>query len=113
MAVIGDTGQFVTTGKKRISHLTDSGTVQLTVEFAGAESARTILVYSSTAPHARTLSGSILSESYDQASGRYTVTLAPSAQGNARLQLSRGPMGAVQPRPGHPGRPIGDAVTMR
>jgi hypothetical protein len=110
MAVIGDTGQFVTTGKKRISHLEDNGAVHLTVEFAGGESARTILVYSPTQPHARAVSGNILSESYDQATGRYTVTLAPSAQGNAWLQLGRGPVAPAQARPR---RPIGSAASTR
>jgi hypothetical protein len=109
MAVIGDTGQFVTTGKKRIAHLVDNGTVHVTVDFAGGESARTILVYSPTAPHSRVASGSIASESYDQATGRYTVTLAPSAQGTAWLELTRGPMGATR----RPNRPVATGGTTR
>ena len=110
MAVIGDTGQFVALGKKRIPHLLDTGTVQLTVDFVAGESARTILVYSPTAPHSRVRAGNIVSESYDGATGRYTVTLSPGPQNSAKLFLSRGPIAAA---PVRSPRPIGAAGTTR
>jgi hypothetical protein len=102
MAVIGDTGQFVTLGKKRVPRLEDSGVIRMTVDFAKGESARTILVYSPTAPRSYIDYGAVASESYDQASGRYTVTLAPGPNGTARLNLARGPMPSLARRPSKP-----------
>jgi hypothetical protein len=110
MAVIGDTGQFVTLGKKRIPHLQDTGTVQITVDFTAGESARTILVYSPTVPHARVREGGISSESYDESTGRYIVTLTPGPQNSAKLFLSRGPIAAA---PVRLPRPIGSQATTR
>ncbi|HKE23465.1 MAG TPA: hypothetical protein VKB88_13955 [Bryobacteraceae bacterium] len=102
MAVIGDTGQFVTLGKKRIPRLEDTGVIRMTVDFVKGESARTILVYSPTAPQSHMDYGAVASESYDQASGRYAVTLTPGPDGMAKLNLARGPMPSLPRRPSKP-----------
>jgi hypothetical protein len=102
MAVIGDTGQYVTMGKKRIPRFEDSGVVHMTVDFVKGESARTILVYSPSAPRSVMDYGSVASESYDQATGRYLVTVAPGPDNTARLNLARGPMASSPRKPTKP-----------
>lgn len=105
MAVLGDTGQFVTLGKKRIPSLSDDGTVRMTVEFVAGESERTILVYSPTAPHARVSGGSILSQSYDQATRKYSITVGAGTGSTARVFLNRGRMSEFEPKSAKPVSP--------
>jgi len=93
MAVIGDTGQFVTLGKRRIEALTDDGDVHLTVSFARGERYRAIEGFSPDAPTAS--AGSLR---YDSDTGRFTVTLAPNGSDTVSVTISRGAMQA--PRSG-------------
>jgi hypothetical protein len=90
MAVIGDIGQFVTLGKKRISRLVDDGNVQLTVAFAPGEAARTIQLYSPAIPHIRVHCGSVEASQYNADSGLFSVTLGPSSRGEAEIVLFSG-----------------------
>ena len=110
MAVVGDTGQFVTMGKKRIARFEDSGVIHLTVDFAGGESARTILVYSPSAPHGHPEYGGISSESYDQTNGRYTVTVTPGPNRTARIDLMGGSTAAP---PRGPAKPVSEITSGR
>jgi len=110
MAVVGDIGQFVTLGKKRVPHLSDNGTVRMTVDFAAGESARTILVYSPSAPRTRVECGSVMSASYDDRTRQYSVTLSPGRDNSARIYLDRGLSGTSQH---HPPKPVGSAATVR
>jgi hypothetical protein len=89
MAVIGDIGQFVTLGKKRITDLEDNGSIRLTVAFANGEKSRSIQVFAPMAPYVSAVGGSVLS-SYNKAKQRLTVTIAPAAgQSTATIQVSR------------------------
>jgi len=88
IAVIGDTGQFVTLGKKRIPTLTDDGSVHLSIVFASGEASRTVIGYAPfVAPILTAVTGSIGPLSYDDASGRFSVAIQPSADGTASIQI--------------------------
>jgi hypothetical protein len=84
IAVIGDTGQFVTLGKKRIPALSDDGVVHLTVAFAPGESARTISGYSPDRPHST--AGRLV---YDPSSHRFGLMLTPGPDGAAVVDITR------------------------
>jgi hypothetical protein len=87
LAVLGDTGQFVTLGKKRISQLADDGTVRLTVAFAPGETARTIQIYSPALPRIGIRDGSIAATEYNTKSGLFSVTLTPGPDAQAEILL--------------------------
>jgi hypothetical protein len=97
MAVLGDIGQFVTLGKKRIPQLSDDGTVKLTVAFAAGETARTVQVYSPAAPRIRLRHGSLAATEYNVDSGIFSVTLTPGPEGRAEVRLFSG----VEGQPAH------------
>jgi hypothetical protein len=98
IAVIGDTGQFVTLGKKRVTQLTDDGTVHLSVAFAAGESSRTIEGYSPNLPAISAGEGQIGAMTYDPATHRFTVLVMPGAQGITELRIAQARPGAVAPR---------------
>ena len=85
IAMIGDTGQFVTLGRKRIAALSDDGVVHITVNFAAGETARTIVGYSPGKPRAS--AGRL---NYDPTSGRFGITIAPGPNGTASIDIARG-----------------------
>jgi hypothetical protein len=85
IAVIGDIGQFVTLGKKRIAALSDDGVVHLTVTFAPGETSRTITGYSPDLPRAS--AGRLV---YDAGSGRFGVTVMPGPAGTTSIDIRRG-----------------------
>lgn len=89
MAVVGDIGQFVTLGKKRIANAVDNGTVQLTVTFSAGESARTIELYAPSRPRVHLRDGSVSATSYSSETHRYSITLGPGADGSAKILLTR------------------------
>ncbi len=103
IAVIGDTGQFVPLGKKRVTQLTDDGTVHLTVAFAKGETSRTIEGYSPDPPTASASMGSIGPVVYDPESLRFTILVMPGADGTASVQIARG-KSVVGVTPTTPGR---------
>jgi hypothetical protein len=89
MAILGDTGHFVTMGKKRVTAFEDDGTVRVTVAFAPGEASRTLTGYSPSAPTASARSGSIGAVVWDPDSRRFSVTVTPGADGSATVQLAR------------------------
>ena len=106
IAVIGDAGQFVTLGKKRITALTDDGSVHVSVAFAQGEQSRTLIGYSPwVAPVVTAVAGSAGPVSYDAASGRFSVAVQPGVNGAASIRIDRAP---VKPsaRPVHAPSPI-------
>ena len=46
IAMLGDTGHFVSLGKKRITSLSDDGTVRITIAFTPGETSRSLRGYS-------------------------------------------------------------------
>ena len=98
IAMLGDTGQFVTLGKKRVPALADDGVVHVSVAFAPGESARTLQGYSPDPPAALATAGTAGPLSYDPATGLFAVTVTPGPDGIALLHIERVRGGA---RPGH------------
>ncbi len=89
MAVLGDLDQFATMGKKRVTALSDDGRVHLTVAFAAGESARTIRGYSPVAPEVQAVEGTVAGVTWDRATRRFAVTLAPGESGTAAVEIRR------------------------
>jgi hypothetical protein len=111
MAVLGDRGQFVTLGKKRVASLTDDGAAHITVLFAAGETSRTIFGYAPSAPTATATGGGAGPLSYDFSTQRFSVEVTPGEDQTASLDLSGvipGPSGdapAVVTQPWRPGTP--------
>jgi hypothetical protein len=79
IAFLGDAGAFVSLGKKRISQLTDDGTLQASVEFAAGEQAVTLHGFAPSVPSVRVSGGSADEAAYDAASERFRVVVHPDA----------------------------------
>lgn len=89
IAVLGDTGEFVTMGKKRIPDVSDDGAVNLTVAFAGGESSRVIQGYSPDRPRVSVRDGRLERIKYDPRTHLFQVTVAPGAGGTASVGIRR------------------------
>lgn len=89
IAVLGDLGQFVTLGKKRVESLTDHGVVRLTVNFAAGEQSRVISGYSPEMPIAQALNGTVGRVTYDASTGLFAIVLDPGTDGTATIQIER------------------------
>ena len=92
IAMLGDRGQFVTLGKKRVQALADDGTVHITIAFAAGETSRTIFGYAPMAPGVVSKTGSAGPVNYDPVSQRFTIDLMPGADGTAQVEISSGPI---------------------
>jgi hypothetical protein len=89
MAVVGDVGQFVPMGKKRIPVLIDDGEIQLTVAFAAGETARIITGYSPFLPAAKATAGSVAPVAYDSVSQQFQISVMPGPDGTASVRILR------------------------
>ena len=89
IAVLGDTGQFVTMGRKRVTAYGDDGTVHLTIAFANGESARSIQGYAPDAPQAWAAAGSVGAMNYDPVTKQFQVVVMPGPDGTASIRLAR------------------------
>jgi hypothetical protein len=90
IAFLGDTGLFASVGQKRISQLSDDGTVHATVEFAAGEQSVTLQGYAPGAVTAFASGGAIDNVSYDAATQRFRLVVHPdttSASVNVTLTL--------------------------
>ena len=88
IAFVGDVNKFVTAGKKRISVLSDSGSLQVTVAFAAGENDVTLLGYSPLyAPQVTVSNGSTGPVSYNN-SRQFTVSVSPDGSGTAAIVLN-------------------------
>jgi len=89
IAFLGDSGQFATLGRKRISQLADDGQVTATVEFAAGEQSVTLFGYSPLSPSATALGGTV-EATYDSTTQRFSVTVRPdSTPSSVTVQLSQ------------------------
>jgi hypothetical protein len=77
IAFLGDQGEFVSLGQKRISQLADDGTLHATIEFAGGEQAVTLHGFAPAAPTVASAGGSIDSQSYDPGTQRFSFVVRP------------------------------------
>jgi hypothetical protein len=87
IAVMGDTGNFVGMGKKRVTSFTDNGRIEMTVAFAKGELARTIQGYSPGPPMISAEHGSTELFFWDPATQRFRVTLLPGPDGTATIMM--------------------------
>src|ERR1051325_4443129 len=58
IALLGDSGAYATLGRKRISSLSDDGSVHATLQFAAGETSVTLFGYAPEAPSAHVSGGS-------------------------------------------------------
>jgi len=89
IALVGDTGQFVTLGKKRVTALTDNGAVHVSLAFAAGERSRTLQGYSPDPPTVTAGAGTAGALAYDPATGRFTVEAMPGRDNVASLWIRR------------------------
>jgi hypothetical protein len=93
IAVLGDRGNFVSMGKKRIPAITDDGTVHLSVAFAGGETVRTIHGYAPRQPVVAAVNGSTGPVAYNTSSQRFSFDILPGVDGTASAGISMAPAG--------------------
>jgi len=89
VAFLGDAGQFVTLGKKRIAWVVDDGALHITVVFARGEASRTLIGYSPALPVVKPVLGRVAQPAYDPETHLFRVTVSPGAGGLATLSIRR------------------------
>jgi hypothetical protein len=99
IAMLGDLGQFVSAGKKRVTALGDNGAVHVTVAFASGEKSRILTGYSPAPPLARAVVGTADPVKFDTATQRFQILVTAGADGTASLRIE-------QPRPRAPLTPL-------
>ena len=88
IAFLGDAGEFVSLGAKRISALSDDGAVHATVEFAAGEQAVTLHGFAAALPTVTASNGSADPPTYDPATQRFHVVLHPASSTPSSVTLS-------------------------
>ena len=89
MAVVGDAGQFVPAGKKRIAGMVDDGEIRLSVLFAAGETTRTVTGYSPFLPAAQAMTGLVGPVGYDPASRQFQIPVSPGPDSAASIRIFR------------------------
>jgi hypothetical protein len=89
MAILGDLGQFVSLGRKRIPLLSDDGRVRLTVAFASGESERTIHGYSPVAPLVEAIDGGVGEVRWNPATRLFAIPVSPGQAATATILIRR------------------------
>jgi hypothetical protein len=84
IAFLGDSGKFVSCGKKRIEQLSDNGTLRVLVRFAPGEAFVALHLYSATEPTASADSGTVGSL-HKYRENLFRVVVHPDANGTAAL----------------------------
>jgi hypothetical protein len=87
MAVLGDTDQFITMGKKRVTAIEDDGKIAVTISFAAGETSRTITGFSPWHPAAHALEGAVAKLTYDATAQQFRITVTPGADGTASIHI--------------------------
>ena len=88
IALLGDTGKFVSLGRKRITQLTDDGRVRATVALADGEQAVTLHGYAEKPPRVEASDGSAGPLFYDSSSHRFNFTVSPGTGRVASVLLT-------------------------
>lgn len=86
VALAGDAGKLVSLGKKRITQLSDTGTLSVGVAFAAGETSVTLHGYAAVQPTATASTGSVGGVTWDAGTKTFTVTVMPSG-GVAAISL--------------------------
>lgn len=84
---LGDAGKFVSLGKKRISALSDDGTLRATISFASGERSVQLHGYAPSSPNIVATAGAVSAETYDPITHLFAVTVSPGAGGVAQVEL--------------------------
>jgi hypothetical protein len=100
LAFLGDSGKFVSVGKKRVATLSDDGTLRVSLQFAPAETSVVLHLYSAVKPAVVAATGSV-ARVESEGKDLYRVVVAPDSSGNASLSFWQ--LHAVQ-QPAHPRR---------
>ncbi len=87
IALVGDTGKYVSLGKKRVTRLADGGTLDVSLAFASGEGPVTLRGYAATQPQATARAGSVGSVSWDAATKMFSFAVT-QANGSASVVLS-------------------------
>ena len=88
IALLGETGKFVSLGKQRIAQLQDNGSVLVTVSYAANESSVTLTGYAPTTPTAVATSGSVGAVSFDPVTHLFSVAVTPGPGQSAVVKLN-------------------------
>jgi hypothetical protein len=84
IAFLGDSGKFVSCGKKRIAQLSDNGALQVLVRFAPGEEFVALHLYATTSPRVSATSGTAGSPQ-NHGENIYRVVVHPDASGSAAI----------------------------
>jgi hypothetical protein len=87
IAIVGDTDQFVTMGKKRVTGFTDEGAARVTVTFAEGETSLAITGYSPVVPTVQAMEGSIGQVAYNEATHLFRVPVTAGEGHSATIQI--------------------------
>ncbi len=79
IAFLGDRGKFVSLGKKRITQLSDDGTLSISVAFASGETSVTLHGYAASQPTATASVGTVGAVAWDAGTNLFTVSVAPAS----------------------------------
>ena len=91
IAFLGDAGQFVSLGKKRIAHVTDNGgRIEATIIFAQGEDSRIIYGYSPFPPTIRMLRGKIGRFVYSSEIQLFYAEIFGDSSGTAVVSIGQG-----------------------
>jgi hypothetical protein len=96
IALLGDLGNFVTLGKKRVPALTDDGVVHVNLAFTAGETSRTLEGYSPDRPLVAATAGAAGWPTYNPATRRFSVTVSPGLAGVASLDIRSPEQGSPQ-----------------
>ena len=84
---LGDAGKFVSWGKKRISQVTDTGSVQATITFAKGETSLTMYGYAPSQPKVAATDGTVGVVTYNSGTGIFSYPVSPGADGSASVTM--------------------------
>jgi hypothetical protein len=88
IAFLGDAGKFVSLGSKRISSLSDNGTVHATVAFAANEGPVTLHGYAPSQPTVTASNGSVGSVIYNPTTHLFSFSVSAGKLKSATISLS-------------------------
>ncbi len=89
IAFFGDMNKYASGGRKRISQLSDNGTVSATVAFGTGETSVTIKGWSPTQPTVTASVGAVGSVTYDAGTGIFSVPVTPGSSSTAQISITR------------------------
>jgi hypothetical protein len=89
IALLGDSGKFVTAGKLRLTHVSDDGMVHASVAFSAGEGPVTLTGYSPTQPTVQANSGGAGQVAYDSTTHLFKVPVTAGPGEAATVTIAR------------------------